>query len=316
MTTPTPSRQPKQQNGAGIPGTGAARPNHTQGPNTGLPGGAHALAGQDSHGSPAGPLPGAAAEEGHNGPTQQRDDQAHLSGNQSTGVLELSVEEQHRLAQQWRAQGRKACSTCGAKHPPPCNPGIVKKRKPRGFETPWCKTCQEFHLYGRHVRTIKEAKELLDAQARGQAPIPDPRLILKVTNAYRSKATPEQVRADVAATKARQMESDRQLVMQLAPQDALDLMVAVSQGRIAMPTVLPPWPQGTSTGIAQNNLAGKTYSMPQPPPQTFAIPTWATPTPSTGVTYSTHFNSAPTASRLAENGQPTRLYQGKKSPSR
>lgn len=89
-------------------------------------------------------------------------------------VLELSVEEQHRLAQQWKAQGRKACSICGAKHPPPCDPGIVKKKKTSKLKLSWCRSCQDSHLFGKHTRTRQEAAELRTQQAYGMAPIPWP----------------------------------------------------------------------------------------------------------------------------------------------
>ena len=164
--SPSPPPQWQQQNGAGIPRTGTANPNHTQDPKAGLSGGAYALAGQAPHESPARPLPGVAAEERHGDSTQQMDDQAHLSG--TPGARTLSVEELRRLGQQWKAQGRKACNTCGKKHPPPCNPGIVKKRKIKAI---WCRSCREHHLFGQHTRTKQEAAKLLTQQAYGMAPV-------------------------------------------------------------------------------------------------------------------------------------------------
>jgi hypothetical protein len=109
------------------------------------------------------------------------DDQSHPSGNPfevgtfgASGARTLSVEEQRRLGQQWKAQGRKACSTCGARHPPPCNPGIVKKKMSGKVMTPWCRSCQEHHLFGEHTHTKREAATLLTQQAYGMAPIPMP----------------------------------------------------------------------------------------------------------------------------------------------
>jgi hypothetical protein len=161
-----------------MPGTGTVSPNHTQDFRASLLGGAHALAGHDSHESSARPSPGVAAEGGHVDLTQQMDDQSHPSGNpfmdtfNTPGVQTLSAEEQRRLVQQWKAQGRKDCSTCGAKHPPPCNPGIVKKKKISKVRTPWCRNCQEHHLFGQHTRNKQEMATLLTQQAYGMAPIP------------------------------------------------------------------------------------------------------------------------------------------------
>jgi hypothetical protein len=123
---------------------------------------------------------GVAAEEGHVDLTQQMDDRSHPSGNpfvdtfDTSGARKLSAEGQRRLIQQWKAQGRKACSTCGAKHPPPCDPGIVKKKKISKVKTPWCRSCQEHHLFGEHIRNKREAATLLTQQAYGMAPIPMP----------------------------------------------------------------------------------------------------------------------------------------------
>ena len=89
------------------------------------------------------------------------------------GARTLSVEEQRRLGQQWKAQGRKACGTCGKKHPPPCNSGIVKKRK---VKTPWYRSCQEHHLFGQHTCTKQEAATLLTQQSYGMAPMPTPKM--------------------------------------------------------------------------------------------------------------------------------------------
>jgi hypothetical protein len=149
-------------------------------PEVGVSGGAHALAGQDFHESSAQSLPGAAAEKGHGDPTQQMDEQSHPSDNpfldtfETSGARTLSVEEQRRLGQRWKAQGRKACSTCGVKHLLLCNPGIVRKRKAGKVKAPWCMNCQEHHLFGQHTRNKQEMATLLTQQAYGTAPIPMP----------------------------------------------------------------------------------------------------------------------------------------------
>ena len=180
MTSAPPPPQQQQQRRVGIPGTGTFSSNHTQDPKSGLSGGAHALAGQDCHKSSAQSLPGVAAEKDHGDPTQQMDEQSHPSGNpfldtfETSGARTLSVEEQRRLVQQWKAQGRKACRTRGAKHSPPCNPGIVKKKKTSKVMTPWCRSCQEHHLLGKHTRAKQEVATLLTQQAYGMAPVPTP----------------------------------------------------------------------------------------------------------------------------------------------
>ena len=321
MAPPAPSPsspQWQQQNGAGIPRTSTANPNHTQDPKADLSGGAYALAGQVSHESPARPLPGAAAEKGHGGSAQQMGGRSHPSRNpfmskfDNPGARTLSVEEQRRLGQQWKAQGRKACGTCGKKHPPPCNPGIVKRRNSRRFETPWCKTCQEFHQYGRHVRTMEEAHELLNAQADEFAQVPNTRLVRHVTDTFKSKAVPE-TKADVEAAKAKRTESDEQAIkramqnaMHNAPEGGLNWLLGLVSGRRAISIVLPMQRHTLPTRIAPTDFAGTTYNMPQPPSQQMSA---------SGL-YGAPFDFTSTVPRRApghaQNNRPTPSHQDRK----
>lgn len=51
--------------------------------------------------------------------------------------------------------------------------------KKRSFDAqnPWCKSCQAYHLWGQHTRTLQEARELRNQQALGQVPMSDPTLV-------------------------------------------------------------------------------------------------------------------------------------------
>jgi hypothetical protein len=154
------------------------------------------------------------------------DDQSHPSCSPfadtfgTPGAQTLSVEEQRHLGQQWKSQSRNACSTCGVKHPPPCNPGIVKKRNSSKVKTPWCRSCQEHHLFGKHTRTKQEAATLLTQQVYGMAPIPMPMMSPGEPDVTTEHFANAELSSEIRMTLIHQIP---QLLGYLSYQDQLDL---------------------------------------------------------------------------------------------
>jgi hypothetical protein len=113
-------------------------------------------------------------------------------------------------------QKRKAPSSPDAvAGSPPAQKGRKQERskRSRGLQTPWCKNCQEFHLFGKHTKTKQEARDLLNQQAQGLAPIPqlaamqaaeDEYQQYKIANRRRSQMSTEELFAQYDQRRAEQ----------------------------------------------------------------------------------------------------------------
>jgi hypothetical protein len=124
------------------------------------------------------------------------------------------------------AQKRKAPSSHEAvAGSPPAKKGRKEERskRSRGLHLPWCKSCQEFHLFGKHTKTKQEARDLLNQQAQGLAPIPqlaamqaaeDEYQQYKIANRRRSQMSTEELFAQYDQRRAEQRGRESALIAQ------------------------------------------------------------------------------------------------------
>lgn len=165
-----------RQKGTDAPGSGAANSNHIQDSHAGLLGGAQPLlAGQDKQSQAH---LGAAADDGLNDPTPQNNGKVQSSDinpemdtTANHGEQTLSIEELDRMADEWEHAGKPKCPSCGASHPPPCDPNMVQFNK----ELKALKS-QDKAAYKAKIaivqdkrRADKEARRLRKLQSSGKA---------------------------------------------------------------------------------------------------------------------------------------------------
>ena len=124
------------------------------------------------------------------------------------------------------AQKRKAPSSPDAvAGSPPAKKGRKEERskRSRGLQIPWCKNCQEFHLFGTPTKTKQEARDLLNQQAQGLAPIPqlaamqaaeDEYQQYKIANRRRSQTSTEELFAQYDQRRAEQRSRESALIAQ------------------------------------------------------------------------------------------------------
>ncbi|GAB7324895.1 hypothetical protein MBLNU13_g08716t2 [Cladosporium sp. NU13] len=81
-----------------------------------------------------------------------------------------------------------------------------RSKRSRGLHFPWCKNCQEFHLFGKHTKTKQEAQDLLHRQLYGLAPRPqlaamqaamDERREIMTANASRGQLSAQEAQASL-----------------------------------------------------------------------------------------------------------------------
>jgi hypothetical protein len=175
---PTPPRQQQrlQQMGVAVrPGT--AGPNRIQRPTAVPSGSAYALAGQESERFLARPSEDA-AHVSRSGTQPTRLNGTHpydlrCSGTEAVTCPDsaansrspdTTLQDSDEAYEQWVAEGKKACTTCKRKHPPPCRGRKRKAREPtvsrrgKGFPRDHCFACGESHPWPDKDGTLYHTK--------------------------------------------------------------------------------------------------------------------------------------------------------------
>lgn len=175
---PTPPRQQQRLQHMGVavrPGT--AGPNRIQRPTAVPSGSAYALAGQESERFLARPSEDA-AHVSRSGTQPTRLNGTHpydlrCSGTEAVTYPDsaansrspdTTLQDSDEAYEQWVAEGRKACTTCKRKHPPPCRGRKRKAREPtvsrrgKGFPQDHCFACGESHPWPGRDGTLYHTK--------------------------------------------------------------------------------------------------------------------------------------------------------------
>jgi hypothetical protein len=118
-----PQASLQHQQGLNAPVSGAADPNTHNSTAGSLGGAPQPFTGQDTQSQ--GHLTGDTSHGGE--PPSDMNGDALMSN--SNVEPDISVEELDRLADEWEAQGKPKCPTCGFQHPPPCRPSVVQQNK-------------------------------------------------------------------------------------------------------------------------------------------------------------------------------------------
>lgn len=133
-------------------------------------------------------------------------------------------------------QKRKAPSSPDADAgSPPAKKGRQQGRnkRSRGLHLPWCKSCQEFHLFGKHTKTKQEAQDLLNQQLYGLASRPqlaamqaamDERRIIMTADANRGQLSAQEAQASLNQRVEAQRDREMAFRGQQAPAMFANLM--------------------------------------------------------------------------------------------
>jgi len=127
------------------------------------------------------------------------------------------------------AQKRKAPSSQDAvAGSTPAKKGRKEDRsnRSRGLHIPWCKGCQEFHLFGKHTKIKQEAQDLLNQQLYGLAPRPqmaaiqaamDERRMIMTADANRGQLSAQEAQASLDQRVEAQRDREMAFIGQQAP---------------------------------------------------------------------------------------------------
>lgn len=197
------------------------------------------------------------------------------------------------------AQKRKAPSSHEAvAGSPPAKKGRKEERskRSRGLHLPWCKSCQEFHLFGKHTKTKQEAQDLLNQQLYGLAPRPqlaamqaamDERRMIMTADANRGQLSAQEAQASldrrVEAQRDREMAFIEQqapamfahMIQQQGPEAANSFLVGLYNGTVARFPSQLQYPMPAYGHQAQPQQPMPAYGYPAP---TYGYPASAFPT--------------------------------------